>query len=104
MKRSGFPFVRGRRGRVRVRRSPSRAQGLRVAASDEGGALVGEHTLGDHATRSEERERPAQEGDRALAPLVGQQLDVGQAAVVVDADVEVLVAGGGFEAPGAAPE
>ena len=39
-----------------------------------------------------------------LGPLVGQQLDIREAAVIVDADIDVLVAGASLEAAATATE
>jgi len=56
-------------------------------------AIVGEQLLRSNAPLSEPTNRSAKEGGRVDLALVGQDLHVGQAAVVVDADVSELPAG-----------
>ena len=88
-----FPVVSGRVGagplvprRVRVH-GPS--EGLRAVV----GAVVGDHPdQAADAVSSEERPRPAEEGDRGCRGLVLQGLGVGEAGVAVDRGVQIGVA------------
>ena len=57
-----------------------------------GGAVVGHHALDLDAVGGVEGDRAAQERDRGRGLLVGEDLDVGQAGGVVDADVHELPA------------
>jgi hypothetical protein len=70
------------------------ATGERVDARAVGAAVVGEHALDADAVALEERDRPVQEGNRACRSLVTEHLRVGEPAVVVDGDVDVLPADG----------
>ena len=64
----------------------------RVAVGDVGGAVVGEDAFDGDVVAGEEGDRAAEEGDRGCGFLVGEHLGVGEAAVVVDRDVDVLPA------------
>jgi hypothetical protein len=56
------------------------------------GAVIGEHPFDADPVASEEGDRPVQEAGRGRAFLVGEHFDVGEAAVVVDGDLDVLPA------------
>ncbi len=56
-------------------------------------AVVGHQPLNRDPMRREEGDRALEEADRGLLPLVGQDLGVGEAGGVVDADVDAFVAG-----------
>src|SRR6266480_1345638 len=71
---------------------PEFAAGERVQGGDVGGAVVGQEPLDPDPSASVEGDRALQEADRRGRPFVGQHLRVGESAVVVDADVDVLVA------------
>src|SRR6266536_5349483 len=71
---------------------PEFAAGERVQGGDVGGAVVGQEPLDPDPAASVEGDRALQEADRSGRPFVGQHLRVGESAVVVDADVDVLVA------------
>jgi hypothetical protein len=64
-----------------------------VGGRDVGGAVVGHQSLHLDPVGAVEADRPPQEADRGGRLLVGQDLDVGQAGGVVDADVDPLPAG-----------
>src|SRR5690606_21056673 len=72
---------------------PQLPAGQRVHGGAVAGAVVAHHALDPDPHRGEPRDRPAQKARGALAPLVGQDLDVGEAGRVVDRDVAVLPAG-----------
>jgi hypothetical protein len=57
---------------------------------DVAAAVVGEDAFGLDAPASKPADRPVEEARSRLGGLVGQDLDVGQAAVVIDADVDKL--------------
>src|SRR6266542_4398117 len=67
-------------------------------------AVVGHDALHPHAAGPEPGDRATQEADRGQRLLVGEHLEVGQSAVVVDADVHELIARGLLEATWAAAE
>ena len=87
MKRSAFPLVWGRGGRVRRCRMPSARQASGVMRRAVGRAVVGDHALDGDAVAGVERQRAAQERDGGGGLLVGQDFGVGQAGGVVDRDV-----------------
>ena len=68
--------------------------GERVHGGAVGGAVVGEHALDRDAVAGEEGERAREEADGGGRFLVGQDFGVGESAVVVDRDVDVLPADG----------
>lgn len=68
------------------------AAGAPVDPRAVGGTVVAQHPLDRDPVRDEERNRPAQEADGGLAALVGKDLGVGEAGVVVDRDVDELPA------------
>src|ERR1700675_972481 len=70
---------------------PELAASERVPGRDVGGAVVGQKPLGADPMAPVEGDRSCEEVDRRLRPLVGKHLRVGEPAVVVDADVDVLV-------------
>ena len=72
--------------------------GVSPGAGDVGVAVVGEDSFAGDAAGFVEGERVCEEGDHGVGPLVGVELSIGEASVVVDADVEVLVAGAVVEA------
>ena len=63
---------------------PEGLAGDRVHGGLVGRAVVGEQLLDFHPVALEEHESPAQEGDRRLCFLIGENLGVGQASGVVD--------------------
>jgi hypothetical protein len=67
--------------------------GDRVRDREVGAAVVGEDPLDGDAVAAVERERAAEEADSGGCFLVCEDLGVGEAAVVVDGDVDVLPAG-----------
>ncbi len=69
------------------------AAGDCVRDRDVGGAIVGDHPLDLDAVAGEEGECTAQEGDRGRRLFVAEHLGVGETAVVVDGDVDVVPAG-----------
>ncbi len=71
-----------------------RAAGDCVHDRDVGAAVVGEDPLNGDAVAGEEGERSAEEADCGCGLLVGEDLGVGEAAVVVDGDVDVVPACG----------
>jgi len=62
----------------------------RVEDRDVGCAVVGEHALDLDPVAGEEDERAVEEADRGRRLLVGEYFRVGEAAVVVDGDVDEL--------------
>ena len=106
MKRSALPLVRGRRGRVRLcRMSEPCGSASACSVRAVGGAVVGQHSLDAHAASGEALERArAGSRSRSSARSSVSSFDVGETAVVVDADVDVLVAGRLLEASRAAAE
>src|SRR5215211_2104583 len=70
------------------------ATGLGMQPGAVAGAVVGEHPLDRDPHALEPGDRPPQEPRGGGALLVGQDLDVGEAGGVVDADVDELPAGG----------
>src|SRR6266516_6262888 len=68
------------------------AAGERVEGGDVGRAVVGQEPLDPDPVAPVEGERALQEADRGRRPLVDKYLRAGEPAVVVDADVDVLVA------------
>src|SRR5439155_12159621 len=93
---------------VRLRSVSARAAVTDAAAAARGGvdggdggtAVVGEDPLDADAMPSEEGERAPQEADRGRSLLVGEHFRVGEAAVVVDCDVDVFPADGEVASPG----
>ncbi len=73
---------------------PHRAAGERMDRRAVGRAVIRHHALDRDAVAVVERDRAAQEADGCGGFLVGQDLDVGQAGGVIDADVDELPAGG----------
>jgi hypothetical protein len=71
-----------------------RPAGNGVDGRDVGGAVVGEDPLDRDPVAGEEADRSAQEDEGGRRPLVAQDLGVGEAGGVVDADVDELPAGG----------
>jgi hypothetical protein len=61
---------------------------------DVGRAVVGDHTLDADAVAGKEGECSAEEASSGGAFLVREDFDVGESAVVVDGDVDVLPADG----------
>jgi hypothetical protein len=59
-----------------------------------GAAVVGEHALDGDPMASVEGDRSSQKGGGGRGFLVGEDLRVGESAVVVDGDVHVLIADG----------
>ena len=83
--------------------TPAAAATPRKLAGDGVGLrVVREHAAHAHATTAERGECLLEEGGAARAALVGQDGDVGVAAVVVDGDVQVVEAAGA-RGPGGAP-
>ena len=68
------------------------AAGERVDGGAVGGAVVGEEPLDADAVAAVEGDGAAEEADRGCGFLVGEDLGVGEPAVVVDGDVDVLLA------------
>ena len=66
--------------------------GDRVHGRDVGRAVVGQHPLDSNPALGKPRRGAAQEGDRGLAALVGQDLDLGEAGGIVDHYVAALPA------------
>jgi hypothetical protein len=73
---------------------PERPTGESVDRRAVGRAVVGQDALHGDPVAGEEGERAAQEGNRGRRPLVGEHFGIGEAAVVVDCDVDVLPADG----------
>src|SRR3954454_23156695 len=73
---------------------PQSAAGERVERGDVGAAVVGQDPLDLDPVAAVVGEGAAQEADRGRGFLVCEYLGVGEAAVVVDGDVHVFVAGG----------
>jgi len=69
-----------------------RPAGERMGDRDVGGSVVGHQPLHRDPVRAVEGHRPSQEADRGGRLLVGQDLGVGEAGGVVDADVDPLPA------------
>src|SRR5215467_4489122 len=67
--------------------------GERVRAGAVAGAVVGEYAFDGDPVTAVEGDCAAQEADRGLGGFVGQNLGVGETAVVVDGDVHELPAG-----------
>ena len=65
----------------------------RVDRRDVGAAVVGEDTLDRDAVAGEELDRPGEEADRGRGFLIVEDLGVGEAAVIVDGDVDEVPAG-----------
>jgi hypothetical protein len=88
--------------------------GLSEDTGDVAAAVVGHDALDLDALTTVPAESATKEGDGCLRPFVGQELDVGQAAVIIDADVGELpasairaaapVAGDAVSNPPEAPE
>jgi hypothetical protein len=78
--------------------------GLGEVAGAVAAAVVAEDALDRYAAASEVSGGASEEAGRRRCLLVWEQLDIDDAAVVVDADVQVLVAGAGLEASSAAAE
>jgi hypothetical protein len=74
--------------------------GERVQCRDVRAAVVGEHALDLDAVAGKEGEGAAEEPDRGGCLFVGEDLGVGEAAVVVDGDVDELPAGLAAQPPG----
>jgi len=74
------------------------ATGVAVVAG-----VVGQHALDGDAMGGEERRGAAQEPRAGLAPLVGQDLHVGQPGVVVHSGVDIVVARAAARSGGADP-
>src|ERR687897_208601 len=89
MRRSALPFVCGRRAGAEVA-DAERPAGERMDGCAVGGAVVGEQTLDLDAVASKESDCSPQEADGGGRFLVGVHFGVGEAAVVVDGDVDVL--------------
>jgi hypothetical protein len=64
----------------------------RVRDRDVGGAIVGEDSFDGDAVAAIEGDRATEEADCGRCFLVAKDLGVGEAAVVVDRDVDVLPA------------
>src|SRR5256712_3156860 len=82
--------------RVRPRatmRQMEGATGRAKAPRQVGRAVVGEHAPDARPARPKPREGAAHKAAHRLRPLVGQQLDVRHARVVIDGDVHELPAG-----------
>ena len=79
-----------------------------AAGGEVGGAVaaavVAEDALDRDAAAGEVAAGPLEDAGCGRRLLVCEQLDVGEAAVVVDADVQILVAGAGLEATTSPPE
>ena len=71
---------------------PSCRQASAWIVAQVGGAVVGEDPLDADAVAAVEGDGAAEEADRGRCLLVGEHLGVGEAAVVVDGDVDVLLA------------
>ena len=69
-----------------------RPAGKGMGRGTVGATVVGEQALDPHPVAPEEVDGAAQEADRGARLLVLQDLDVGQACGVVDADVDELPA------------
>jgi hypothetical protein len=69
------------------------AAGERMQGRDVGAAVVGEDAFDVDAVALEEGERSLQEADCGRCFLVGWYFGVGEAAAVVDGDVDELPAG-----------
>jgi len=70
------------------------AAGERVDLGHVAGAVVGEDRLDGYAVAGKEHARSVQEGGRGCGFLIVEDLGVGESAVVVDGDVDVLPADG----------
>jgi hypothetical protein len=92
MKRSAFPFVRGRYGRVNRWRMSSASQALRCSLLRQGGPVVGHQPLDGDALAGEPGDGVLQKRGDGLLALVIEDLDIGQTGAVVDADVDELPA------------
>src|SRR5215218_2741784 len=92
---------------VRLRPARARAQvadaerlaGERMDGCAVGGAVGGEQTLHPDAVASKESDCSAQEADGRGRFLVGEHFSVGEAAVVVDGDVDELPTDRGASVP-----
>ena len=84
----------GRRGQVADAAAGEELAQRAVLHVAEG--VVGHEPLGRDFPRGEEGERPLDEGGHRRGPLVRMELDVGQARVVVDDRVRVVVADARF--------
>ena len=92
MKRSALPFVCGRQGPGAEVPDAELAAGERVDGGAVAGAVVGQHALDPDAVAGDRR-RGRGGGSRPRSGLlVGEDLGVGEPAVVVDGDVDVLPA------------
>jgi hypothetical protein len=90
MRRSALPLVRGRRGLIRRWRSPS-SRSLRAYKSlTWAEPLSGHHCLDGDAVRGIPGDGAAQEARRVASGKGGEDLGVGESAVVVDDHVQVL--------------
>ena len=92
MKRSALPLVRGPVGLGAQVADAELGAGEAVRAALVGGAVVGHHPLNRDAVAREERDDAAQKANHGAGLLVGQNLGIGQAAVVVDGDVHAFAA------------
>src|SRR4030095_3719678 len=70
-----------------------RSTGRAKAPGSIGRAVIGRHASNPHTPGAKPRQRPSDEAAHGLAALVGQQLDVRDARVVVHGDVHELPAG-----------
>ena len=94
MKRSALPLVCGRYGRVRrrrIRRRAGRRGGKTWLQIDA--AVVGEDPLDADAPPRKPLDGAGQEGRRRRGGLRGQDFHIGGPTVVVERDVDVLLAG-----------
>src|SRR5262245_54551429 len=66
--------------------------GVAKGARQVPAAVVGQHTLDDHLAVGPPGDRPTQKRRARGALLIGQDLDVGHATVIIDGDMHVLPA------------
>src|SRR3954465_13897250 len=92
MNRSALPLVRGREGRVNRWRHAERRAGLAMQLAAVARAVVGHEPLDHDAVAGEPAVGAPEEGGDGFLALVVEDLDVGQARAVVDADVHELPA------------
>ena len=91
MNRSALPLVLGVSGRVACACCGGLA-GAAKGAADIGRAVVGHHPLDGDAQAGEPGDGALEEGDGTFLALVGQDLGVGKAGGIVDADMQEVPA------------
>ena len=99
MKRSALPFVRGVYGRRGEMPEREGLPGRPKPARDIAAAVVTHAPANGHGAGGQRRHTAVEKGRAGVAPLVGQDLDIGPPPVVIDSDMHIFPAATTAHAP-----